>query len=181
MNEIDFKKLLRQERQIARSRSRNQKHQVSGPDSTEAAMNVAADVVNYETVAAHEPYETLLANQLSERHQIHPSHSKIDSVYYTKQFLHEETCNEILDWLQTLPEYSCQIKLSEQEESKECCGKWTTLKHARRKGKVNEMMTSSVPQCRSLQSVDPDHFVQLLFLMHQLHHYHQSSPNWQQL
>lgn len=140
MNEIDFKKLLRQERQIARSRSRNQKHQVSGPDSTEAAMNVADDVVNkHETVAAHEPYETLLANQLSERHQIHPPHSKIDSVYYTKQFLHEETCNEILDWLQTLPEYSRQIKLSEQEESKECCGKWTTLKHARRKGKVNEM------------------------------------------
>lgn len=148
MNEIDFKKLLRQERQIARSRSRNQKHQVSCPDSTEAAMNVAADVVNkYETVAAHEPYETLLANQLSERHRIHPSHSKIDSVYYTKQFLHEETCNEVLDWLQTLPEYLSQIKMSEQEESKECNGKWTTLKHARRKGKVNEIMRKTLVIC----------------------------------
>lgn len=126
MNEIDFRQLRRQERRNARAR-------ITQPVSNKSCGNKNKPD-DHEDRQSYEPYGTLLTQKLDESNRIHPPQTQIDSVYYAKHYLGDETCQEILDWLQTLPEYSGQSKLSEEEESRECNGKWTTLKHARRKG-----------------------------------------------
>jgi hypothetical protein len=131
MNEIDFRQLRHQERRNARAR-------ITQPVSNKSCGNKNkvrdSQSDDHEDRQSYEPYGTLLSQKLDESNRIHPPQTQIDSVYYAKHYLGDETCQEILDWLQTLPEYSGQSKLSEEEESRECNGKWTTLKHARRKG-----------------------------------------------
>lgn len=137
MNEIDFKELRRQERKKAHSRNAK-RDESSNADSTGSTL-IKKEILNanqHGTASSEGPYETLLTRTLSEHHRIHPPKGPIDSVYYTKNFLRDDTSKGILDWLQTLPDYRRQSKLNEYEESRECNGKWTTLQHARRKGKL---------------------------------------------
>lgn len=143
MNEIDFRQLRRQERKNARLL--HQHHcDGSSTDRKTAQEEVVVAVPEQSATTNHpmaqtiqSPYQTLLKDKLSEYYRIHPPGSKIDSVHYAKYFLTDDICKQILRWLQTLPEYSRQsIKLSldERDESRECNGQWTTLKHAKRRG-----------------------------------------------
>ena len=128
---IDFEELRRRERENALQRNKVKGRSDTAGDAFKVAENTHTQP---STTVSSEPYDTLLPG-LTETHRLHPPSSVIDSVYYTKHFLKHDTCEEILNWLQTLPEYSRQSQLkSEEEESRACNGKWTKLKHARRKG-----------------------------------------------
>jgi hypothetical protein len=138
MNEIDFKQLRRQERKNARSSSHHG-NQDDDNDASESSNQVHP--LQNETGGNPAPSaapDTLLPEfKLTEQHRIHPPQHQLDSVYYTSNFLNKETCKEVCDWLHCLPEYGTNgisTALNEQEESKKHNGKWTRLKHARRKG-----------------------------------------------
>ena len=155
MNVIDFRELRRMERKKARSLHKwrnnccipDQNLDQEGIDVPDQSLPTNDPTIS---TTIRLPFQTLLQNELAEYHRIHPPRSKIDSVYYVKHFLPDDICQEFLQWLQTLPEYSRESKflpLDERDESKKCNGKWTTLKHARRRG------TGS--QCIFIREISP--------------------------
>lgn len=154
-NAIDFRELRRRERQ----RIRSSKSKVSvnvdmngvGGDATNI-LDREQDIKTTITPKPKElqnqssllPYTSLLPqNKISkETHRISTSVSQIDSVFYAQNFLSHTQTQEIISWLESIPEYSRQQhfgsnanvdKLSEREISLQHNGKWTKLKHARRK------------------------------------------------
>ena len=94
-----------------------------------------------------EPYQTLLPHHkiTEDMHRMRSSHhqTSIDSVYYAQNFLSPTQGKEIMAWLESIPEYSQQYaqaqnktggtRLTEREESIQHNGKWTRLKHAKRR------------------------------------------------
>ena len=133
---MDFQGLRSRERKNALQRNKVKGISTNSSETTGEVFKVAKSAHQHSTTASasSEPCDTLLPS-LTETLRLHPPSSLIDSVYYTKHFLKHDTCNEILNWLQTLPEYSRQSQLkSEDEESRACNGKWTKLRHAKRKG-----------------------------------------------
>ena len=98
-----------------------------------------------------EPYQSLLPqNKLSDDlHRMKSSPTVIDSVFYAQNFLPQTQEREIISWLQSIPEYSpCangRVIQSEREESIQHNGKWTTLKHAKRKVALFDGMICELP------------------------------------
>ena len=98
-----------------------------------------------------EPYESLLPrNKLSnDLHRIKSSPRVIDSVFYAQNFLSREQGQEIMFWLQSIPECSSctdgRVIQSEREQSIQHNGKWTTLKHAKRKVALFDGMICELP------------------------------------
>jgi hypothetical protein len=156
MNAIDFKQLRRQERKNARNRSPQLQHDdTTKKTSINSTNNETANIkLDNETrdqgpaTTAIDPFPTLLCqNTLTEKYRIHPS---IDSIYYARNFLTDDTLAEIWNWLRSIPEYDCaggesseknaggeevkNGKQSEREESQRHHGRWAKLRHARRKG-----------------------------------------------
>ncbi|KAL7539764.1 hypothetical protein ACHAXR_009593 [Thalassiosira sp. AJA248-18] len=82
------------------------------------------------------PYVSVLhQNKLSEDLHRIVSPTKIDSVFYAQHFLSSVQAQEIMSWLDSIPEYSQHVscvRQTEREESLQHNGKWTRLKHARR-------------------------------------------------
>ena len=146
---IDFQELLRKERRRIRSST----HKSNGvgsygagidhPEKESALEKIDPLIASSTSVSPHClcPYDTLLPqNQICEEIHRISSPSLIDSVYYAKNFLTSRQSEEIISWLRTISEYSPQhdlavsgVRLTEREESLQHNGKWTRLKHARRK------------------------------------------------
>ncbi|KAL3799927.1 hypothetical protein HJC23_007400 [Cyclotella cryptica] len=153
MNAIDFKQLRRQERKQAQYRSSHlhrddntNNTSVDDTNNAETHRNLDSKKTSGEfpAMTAIDPFPSLLPqNTLTEEHRIHAS---LDSIYYVRQFLNDETCAEIWNWLRSIPEYECtgsdkngsggkvsSGKESERDESRRHNGRWTRLRHARRK------------------------------------------------
>ena len=180
-NAIDFQELRRQERQRIRSSKNksiggrvgasvgtdgNAKNdaepsilQSSSPPSHQI---VHPDQSNSNTCTSNQsslaPYESMLPqNKLSKDiHRIScggSSPTMIDSVFYAQNFLSPTQAQEIMSWLQSIPEYSHHgpkrgtpvIRQTEREEIVEHNGKWTRLKHARRKVALFDGTISNLP------------------------------------
>lgn len=147
MNTIDFQELRRQERQRIRS-SKNESVGGSNADgvepsitlpsaSTSSMSNADECTSNDHSSSSLATYETLLQqNKLSDHHRVG---SHLDSVFYAQNFLSSISSKEIMAWLQQcIPEYDPngpgeRVGRTEREESIQHNGKWTRLKHARRK------------------------------------------------
>ncbi|KAL7521059.1 hypothetical protein ACHAWX_005750 [Stephanocyclus meneghinianus] len=154
MNAIDFKQLRRLERKNALNRSSQLQHDDTTLTSAvntnnEETANIKLDNETREqgTTSPVDPFPTLLfQDTLTEQYRIHPS---LDSVYYVRNFLRDDTYSEVWNWLRSIPEYDCagvessekngggeQIKngkLNQRKESQRHHGRWTKLRHARRK------------------------------------------------
>ena len=168
---IDFQELRRQERQRIRSAKNKKKNETNGRnegsgcvDSSSTSCsrvggdgNVGSDSQVGRTVMATavdecslSPYKTLLPqNHFSEDFHRIITPQMIDSVYYSRNFLSTDQSNEILSWLGSIPSMSCigphPIKpLTERYESMQHNGKWTRLKHARRKV---ALFDGTLPSC----------------------------------
>ena len=142
MATIDFRELRRRERQRIRGATKktNSSSEVDGtyhtPNNLSVAENDESQPQKQHTLT---PFKTLLSqNMLSDDiHQI-KSDANIDSVSYAEQFLSPEQSLEMMTWLQTIPDYiqassDDRKNISEEEMSLQHNGKWTRLKHARRK------------------------------------------------
>mmetsp|Transcript_28615 Transcript_28615/g.61047 ORF Transcript_28615/g.61047 Transcript_28615/m.61047 type:complete len:324 (-) Transcript_28615:21-992(-) len=157
-NSIDFQELRRKERQ----RIRSSKHKSNGgcvtfccsddkigTTKSNGELSVPlplnqsnSDACTLNTESSLESYQSILPhNHLSrDIHQL-GSPTTIDSVFYAQNFLFSEQAREIMSWLSSIPEYSQHgtsrgtsgIRQTEKEESVQHNGKWTRLKHARRK------------------------------------------------
>lgn len=145
MASIDFRELRRRERQ--RIRSTSTKVDIISVAMTQNEITSSSSVaVNEESlpqqnICALTPFETLLPQQMlsEDIHQI-KSASNIGSVFYAEQFLSPKVRDETMAWLQTIPDYlqtsdefRTNSRLTEEEMSLQHNGKWTRLKHARRK------------------------------------------------
>lgn len=145
MATIDFRELRRRERQRVRSSTNKADNSCV---MTKIGRNTSSVAVNDESlpqkqhVRALAPFETLLPQHMlsEEIHQIQSAN--IDSVFYAEQFLPPKVLEEIMAWLQTIPDYlhtgaASRAKnnngMTEEEMSLQHNGKWTRLKHARRK------------------------------------------------
>lgn len=146
-NAIDFRELRRRERQrIHSSKQTYDGRSISGGDddgSTTQNNNGGLSVQLPNNETSLDPYESLLPqNQLSEDIHRIGSPTTMDSVLYEEKFLSSAQAKEVMSWLNSIPEYSQHhgnsrgtlgIRQTEREESVEHNGKWTQLKHARRK------------------------------------------------
>ena len=113
----------------------------SSTDGEQCAPNISSSL---------EPYESLLPkNKLSEDLHRMKSSPVIDSVFYAQNFLSHIQGREIMSWLKSIPDYSpCangRVIQSEREESIQHNGKWTTLKHAKRKVALFDGMICELP------------------------------------
>jgi alkylated DNA repair protein alkB family protein 6 len=148
MATIDFRELRRRERQ--RRLSTKKASSTFDVDSTTSCNNNLLLSVTDENdgsqpqkqnACASTPFETLLPhNMLSDDIHQMKSTANIASVFYAEQFLSLEQSEEIMTWLQTIPDHvqthvekHKNIGLTEEEMSLQHNGKWTRLKHARRK------------------------------------------------
>lgn len=147
MATIDFRELRRRERQ--RMCSATKACSTSDADSA-CNNNLLKSETNIENdgsqtqkhyACASTPFETLLPqNMLSDDiHQIQ-STDNIGSVLYAEQFLSRDQAQQMMSWLQTIPDYAetdaekrKNTGLTEEEMSLKHNGTWTRLKHARRK------------------------------------------------
>ena len=98
-----------------------------------------------------EPYKTMLPqNKLSnDVHRIQCT-PDIDSVLYAQNFLSPNIGEEVMKWLKTIPDYKQQHNQNnkpstEREESIQHNGKWTKLKHAKRKVALFDGMIAHLP------------------------------------
>ncbi|KAK1745134.1 alpha-ketoglutarate-dependent dioxygenase alkB family protein [Skeletonema marinoi] len=142
MTTINFQELRRRERQRIRStKTVDSSRAIANNDSAPSVAVNDESQPQQQNVCALTPFETLLPqNKLSEDiHQIQ-SAANIDSVFYAKQFLAPKMLDDAMTWLQTIPDYSQTSAsnrtitgLTEEEMSLQHNGKWTRLKHARRK------------------------------------------------
>ncbi|KAL9181639.1 hypothetical protein ACHAXT_010444 [Thalassiosira profunda] len=144
-NAIDFRELRRRERQRVRSAVNTTNtggcaSDVDLPNEGAALQNGAvAPSKCDDSEHSLSPYESLLpGNRFSEdAHRI----GDIRSVFYSPSFLSPAQAKDVLSWLQSCPECTqqsanpgtCDMRQSEREESIRHNGKWTRLKHARRK------------------------------------------------
>jgi len=108
----------------------------SGNDNT--IQNPSSD--NHPSDSDEYEYEIHLPPNMTigDAYRITGSRTVIDSVFYVPNFLPSINQLEILTWLTSLPEHSQHhasngIRKSEREESLQHNGKWTSLKHAKRK------------------------------------------------
>ena len=122
------------------------------PDDTTCNVNADSNggTANNETPPL-EPYKTMLPqNKLSDdTHRIQCT-PDIDSVLYAQNFLSHKDGEEVMQWLKTIPEYKQQINQNnkpstELEESIQHNGKWTRLKHAKRKVALFDGMITALP------------------------------------
>ncbi|KAL7552825.1 hypothetical protein ACHAWF_018716 [Thalassiosira exigua] len=169
---IDFRELRRQERRRVRS-SKINNDCVSGTDADGFQPAVAlppprTNNVDHPMPTALQlpspslqddgdlaPYDNLLyQNQLPKEAYRIGSPSSIDSVFYSKEFLSHDQAEEILHFVRDIPKYFCcddgtkgtaGKRLSEREESVRHNGKWTRLKHARRKVALFDGTICSLP------------------------------------
>lgn len=151
-NAIDFRELRRRERERIRASNNKAKTNDANVGETASTNNDCCnlsgdggDAVIGSCAQDKLPsaaYVTLLPkNKLSSEdiHRIGCSPTKIDSVFYAKDFLSPAQAREITSWLQLIPEYAQQQygasskRLTEREESLQHNGKWTRLQHAKRK------------------------------------------------
>ena len=143
MATIDFRELRRRERQRVRS-STNKADSSCVKTKIDITSSVAVNDESQpqkQNVRALAPFETLLPQHMlsEEIHQIQSAN--IDSVFYAEQFLPPKVLEEIMAWLQTIPDYlqtgaasrANNNGMTEEEMSLQHNGKWTRLKHARRK------------------------------------------------
>lgn len=157
---IDFRELRRQERQRIRNAESNACISISisyvgdgdgGRTDADAAAATTAIAISSGNDSIQNPssdnqpsdsdeYEIHLPpNQtIGDAYRITGSRTVIDSVFYAPNFLPSINQRDILTWLTSLPEHSqhhaCNgIRQSEREESLQHNGKWTRLKHAKRK------------------------------------------------
>lgn len=140
MATIDFRELRRLERQRIRSTTKADDSVAVTKNEISSSSFVAAseDRLPQQNVCDLTPFETLLPQHMlsDDTHQIQ-SDSNIDSVFYAEQFLSPKVRDETMTWLQTIPDYlqtgDTNKGLTEEEMSLKHNGKWTRLKHARRK------------------------------------------------
>ena len=143
MATIDFRELRRRERQRLRSTTKTDSScAMTKSDNTSSVAVNDESLPHKQNVRALAPFETLLPQHMlsGEIHQIQ-SAANIDSVFYAEQFLPPKVLEETMAWLQTIPDYlqtgaECRANnngLNEEEMSLQHNGKWTRLKHARRK------------------------------------------------
>jgi len=98
-----------------------------------------------------EPYKTMLPqNKLSDDVHLIQCTPDIDSVLYAQNFLSPNIGEEVMQWLKTIPDYKQQINQNnkpstEREESIQHNGKWTKLKHAKRKVALFDGMIAHLP------------------------------------
>ena len=157
-NAIDFKELRRQERERRRRSSVESKMRPMTINNNDTDKTTTCNVNDDSLVDGTandsyplEPYETMLSqNKLSDdihRIQCTPD---IDSVLYAQNFLSHKDGEEVMQWLQTIPDYKQQHNQSnkpstELEESIQHNGKWTKLKHAKRKVALFDGMITALP------------------------------------
>jgi alkylated DNA repair protein alkB family protein 6 len=142
-NAIDFRELRRQERQRIRSSRQHGSKGCSLIGGEDVGRVTNTNIKSSASTASNEsadPYESLLRHGqiVGEVYRIACSRKIIDSVFYAQKFLSSTQEREVMTWLGLIPEYSqhgCRdgIKKDEREESVKHNGKWTRLKHARRK------------------------------------------------
>jgi alkylated DNA repair protein alkB family protein 6 len=141
---IDFRELRRQERQqrVCATKSNGcvgvedvvittvAARTNSSPSPPQHENNQPTDPDEYEIHLS--PYQ-----RIGDEYRIIGIRTVIDSVFYMPNFLPSNNQRGILTWLTSLPEHlqhtNSAIRLSEREESLQHNGKWTRLKHARRK------------------------------------------------
>jgi len=155
-NAIDFKELRRQERERRRRSSAESKMRSIKNDTDDTTCNIKINAVDGNSGTANdshslEPYETMLPqNKLSDEvHRIQCTPA-IDSVLYAQNFLSPNIGEEVMQWLKTIPDYKQQINQNnkpstEREESMQHNGKWTKLKHAKRKVALFDGMITALP------------------------------------
>ena len=155
-NAIDFKELRRQERERRRRSSAESKMRLSinNNDTDKTTCNVNDDSLVDDTANDSyplEPYKTMLPqNKLSNDVHLIQCTPDIDSVLYAQNFLSHKDGEEVMQWLQTIPDYKQQINQNnkpstEREESMQHNGKWTKLKHAKRKVALFDGMITALP------------------------------------
>ena len=149
MTTIDFRELRRSERRRICSKANNTSRcfeadnvtKINADCSIQSADDVESDQRRPQRQNACDlaPFESLLPqNMLSEIHQIKTA-ANIDSVFYAEQFFAPQQSLEIMNWLQTVPDYlqtadhGKNTGLTEDEMCMQHNGKWTRLKHARRR------------------------------------------------
>lgn len=146
-NAIDFRELRRQERQRVRNRNGNAKSNDCvcvgnvGIGISAITTPINPSPTQHDNYKATDPNEhgiNLQQNQTIGHAYRIISRPVIDSIFYVQNFLPSNNEREILTWLTSLPEHSPQlangaVRQSEREESIQHNGKWTRLKHARRK------------------------------------------------
>lgn len=155
-NTIDFRELRRRERQRIRSSNKDNATSVGGAvdgncvsasDEQELRPahhhqsirgNGSSQEPSASDSSSDDAFVSLLPqNQLSEdAHRVGPS--TIDSVFYAQRFLTPAQAKEVMSWLESVPDFAhitngTGTRRSEREESIQHNGKWTTLKHARRR------------------------------------------------
>ncbi len=143
MATIDFRELRRRERRRIRSTTKSDKGVGVTKNEITASSSVAVneESLPQQNVCTLKPFETLLPqHMLSEDVHRIQSASNIESVYYAEQFLSPKVRDETMAWLQTISDYlqtgdefRTNSRLTEEEMSLQHNGKWTRLKHARRK------------------------------------------------
>lgn len=141
---IDFHKLRRQERQTIRSsRHHIESSGVSAIRSEDVGSDMIEIIKSKASTTSNEspnPYDSLLVHGQVTRdiYRLAGSRTTIDSVFYARDFLSSAQGCEVMTWLGSIPEYSerwCRDGkiMEEREESFQHNGKWTKLKHAKRK------------------------------------------------
>jgi hypothetical protein len=144
MNAIDYKELRRQERRRLKAKASGDGVESNGtivadssPSTSTSSDNVAPSTIHlFATLLPHNK----LSNDI---HRI-SSPLPINSVFYARHFLDEKSNEGIASWIKTIPDYSYHRgngvgtkRLSEQQESLQHNGKWTRLRHAKRKGELS--------------------------------------------
>ena len=137
MATINFQELRRMERRRVREERRLKN---TAPNfELASSCGIVSENQQHQNAGAcvSPPFDTLLPkNVLSNAiHQIKTT-ANIDSVFYAERFLPEEVIEQTMAWLQTVPDHlqrGNSSGLSEEQMSLLHNGKWTRLKHARRK------------------------------------------------
>jgi len=125
---IDFRKLMKEEKRRAREKRRQEasnKHDAVNEKASEDTTSNNKINEKKDTDDSLNDWPTdWLSNESLQPFSPDYTSTKPATVLYKSQFLNDDFCNKLADWLQSLPESTCQ---------NDVIGTWNTMKYAKRR------------------------------------------------